>query len=62
MPLREKYRRQYLEAMKWRRQRVGRQTGEVVTPQLVGKLAVEAEKGYDLARAKKKRVATPIAA
>jgi hypothetical protein len=34
-------------------------SGEVVTPQLVGKLAVEAEKGYDLARAKKKRVGRP---
>lgn len=34
-------------------------SGEVVTPQIVRKLADEAENGYDLARAKKKRVGRP---
>lgn len=34
-------------------------SGELLSPRLVKKLAEEAEAGYDLARAKKKRVGRP---
>ena len=48
-----------MAAVKGKAEELRLKSGEVVTPQLVRKLAVEAEKGYELARAKKKRVGRP---
>jgi len=48
-----------MAAVKTESRKLRLKTGEAVNPQLVEELSDEADRGYDLSRAKKKRVGRP---